>query len=65
MRRRKRSTFELFKLCGLCFMTIIIYIIISTICTHQLSVAAEKTILLEDRMEVVRKVLREVPLIDG
>jgi membrane-anchored glycerophosphoryl diester phosphodiesterase (GDPDase) len=64
MRRRKRSVADLFKLCGLCFMTIIINLL-STICTHHLMVAGEKAVSLENRMEVVRKVLREVPLIDG
>ncbi|KAG5679696.1 hypothetical protein PVAND_009249 [Polypedilum vanderplanki] len=58
MRRRKRT--ELFKLCGLCLTTIIINLL-SWFCTqHQAS-----AIQLEERMEVVRKVLREVPLIDG
>lgn len=56
MRRRKRT--EFFKLCGL-FSTIIINLI--SICTQHTASA----ILLEERMEVVKKVLREVPLIDG
>lgn len=59
MRRRKRT--EIFKLCGLCISTIIITNLIS-LCTQHTASAA---IHLEERMEVVRKVLREVPLIDG
>lgn len=58
MRRRKRT--EFFKLCGLCLATIIINFL-SSICTQSLAAALE----LEERMEVVRKVLKEVPLIDG
>lgn len=57
MRRRKRT--EFFKLCGFCFPTIIINLI--SICTQHTASAIH----LEERMEVVRKVLREVPLIDG
>ncbi|KAL7037889.1 hypothetical protein ACKWTF_009386 [Chironomus riparius] len=58
MRRRKRT--EFFKLCGLCLTTIIINFL-SLICTLNQASALE----LEERMEIVRKVLREVPLIDG
>lgn len=63
MRRRKRASIELLKLCGLCLTTIIINLL-SSICTHHLVVAAE-TVQLAERMEIVRKVLKEVPLIDG
>lgn len=58
MRRRKRT--EFFKLCGLCLTTIIINFL-SLICTLNQASALE----LAERMEIVRKVLREVPLIDG
>lgn len=56
MRRRKRT--DIFKLCALCFSTITLINLIS-------ECSAGATIHLEERMEVVRKVLREVPLIDG
>lgn len=56
MRRRKRA--EVFKLCGLCFWTIIINLI--SVCMEHAA-----AIHLEERMEVVRRVLKEVPLIDG
>ena len=58
MRRRKRT--EIFKLSGLCFSTIITINLIS-LCTQHTASAIH----LDERMEVVRKVLREVPLIDG
>lgn len=56
MRRRKRT--NIFQLCALCISTITIINLIS-------ECSAGSSILLEDRMEVVRRVLREVPLIDG
>lgn len=56
MRRRKRT--NIFQLCALCISTITIINLIS-------ECSAGSTILLEDRMEVVRRVLKEVPLIDG
>lgn len=52
MRRRRRT--EGFKIYGLCFWTIIVNLISICVAVHS-----------EERMEVVRKVLREVPLIDG
>ncbi|KXJ74002.1 hypothetical protein RP20_CCG014571 [Aedes albopictus] len=52
MRRRKPT--EGFLLCGLFFWTLLVHLISTCL-----------AIQLEERMEIVRKVLKEVPLIDG